>query len=234
MRTASRLPNVASTSGAGDALDDLERDHRQVETMFARASLTTGEHRARLVRYIAYALTVHAELEEKVVYRAIAATVGSGELLIDRAEDEHDEMKQIIARLAKANGDEVELVDDLRALQLVVLQHVAVEEGSVFPAFREAATTAAMTDLETKAAKARAAAPPPPEEGGESIAELVGEAVAGVVGKVREVMTGDGAKSASKRASAAKKSTTKATSGPRKAPAAQKRSSSRSTTRGAR
>jgi hemerythrin superfamily protein len=171
MRSVSRLSSSSSTIGTGDALDRLEQDHRQVETLFAQASLSPGVTRARTVRLITHALTVHARLEEEVIYPAIADALGAGRSLVDKAVAEHDEMKGLIARLERTDPSDVEVLDDLRALHLLVQQHVAVEEGEVFPVFRARASAAEMDGLTRKADRARGAAPSPPAEDGNGHAE---------------------------------------------------------------
>ena len=158
MRTAMRLPPESSTTGTGDALDELERDHRDVEQLFARASLTDGERRLAILPNIVEALTVHAQVEEDVVYPAIAAAVGGGDVLTDQSTGEHAEIKELVERLAQTSTDGPQLVADLRELQLVVQAHVAVEEGELFPAYRAQATKKQLKQLSVAAGKTRAAA----------------------------------------------------------------------------
>jgi hemerythrin superfamily protein len=159
MHDAQRLPPEASTTGSGDALDRLERDHRLVEQLFARASLVRGEARVRLVADIVEALTAHATLEEEVVYPAIAGAVIGGDLLTERHRAEHDEMKQLLERVGGATSDGSTLEADLRALQLTVQAHVAVEEGELFPAYRAAASPKDVRQLTKTANQARRATP---------------------------------------------------------------------------
>jgi hemerythrin superfamily protein len=158
MRTAMRLPPESSTTGTGDALDLLERDHRDVEQLFARASLTNGDRRVEILPDIVQALTAHAQVEEDIVYPAIAAAIGGGDLLTERSVGEHAQIKSLVDRLAQASTDSPELVEDLRELQLVVQAHVAVEEGELFPAYRVQASAKQIKQLTDAAAKARAAA----------------------------------------------------------------------------
>jgi hypothetical protein len=162
MRTSTRLPSESSTIGTGDALDLLQQDHRRVETLFARSALVSGPAWAETVAMITQELTTHAELEETVVYPALAAALGPGGPLVDRAQAEHDDIKGLLERLSKATGEGVSDVQDLRALQLAVQQHVTVEEGELFAAFRLAASPQALAELDRQAAEARAKAPPPP------------------------------------------------------------------------
>jgi hemerythrin superfamily protein len=155
MRDATRLPPDSSTTGTGDALDELEREHRFVEQLFARATLVEGAARLALLPEIVAALTSHADYEEDIVYPAVAQAVGGGELLADRHRAEHDEMRQLLARLESATADGPELVADLRDLHLVVQAHVAVEEGELFPAYRAAAAPGETEQLAKKSNRVR-------------------------------------------------------------------------------
>jgi hemerythrin superfamily protein len=173
MRTASRLPAAASTSGTGDALDLLERDHRRVEALFARSALVTGQAWRETVARIVHELTVHGALEEQVVYPAVADVLGTGGSLIDEAIDDHAEIKALVARLKGARGEDAQELDDLRRLQLTVQQHVTIEEGEVFPAYRRLATDEALRELDASAADARGAAPTPPDPDGDAGLEVL-------------------------------------------------------------
>jgi hemerythrin superfamily protein len=161
VRAAPRLPASASTIGTGDALDQLQRDHRKVEALFARAALEPA-HRRETIAQIAQELSTHADLEEAVVYPAIEAALGAGASLLAHSEAEHDEMRALLDRLAGARDDDDADLDDLRSLQLLVQQHVAVEEGEVFPAYRQMATAADLERLDQEATRARADGAPSP------------------------------------------------------------------------
>jgi hemerythrin superfamily protein len=159
MRDAQRLPPEASTSGAGDALERLERDHRVVEQLFARISLLHGEARLALVGPLVEALTAHAAIEEEAVYPAIAAAVTGGDLLTDRHQAEHDEMKRLLDRIGSAAAADDELEADLHELQLTVQAHVAVEEGELFPAYRASASSRDVRQLTKSAGQVRRRVP---------------------------------------------------------------------------
>jgi hemerythrin superfamily protein len=154
LREAERLSPVDSTTGTGDVLEQLERDHRRVEGLFARSALCDGRDRLDVMAEIVDALTLHAELEETVVYPAIEKTLNAGGVLIDRSRDEHDEMKTLLDRLAAADRDDDAFLTDLRELQLAVQAHVAVEEAEIFPAFRTTASPDVVRDLTDRARKA--------------------------------------------------------------------------------
>jgi hemerythrin superfamily protein len=159
MHDAQRLPPEASTTGTGDALDRLERDHRSVEQLFARVSLLHGEERLAIIAAIVEALTAHATLEEEVVYPAIAEVVAGGGLFVDRHRAEHEEIERLLDRVGSTTSDGPDLEADLRTLQLTVQAHVAVEEGELFPAYRAAASPKDVRQLTKTADQARRAAP---------------------------------------------------------------------------
>ncbi len=155
MRTASRLDATLSGADQGDALSQLETDHRRVESLFARASLAPhGPARQALVAQILEALTVHAELEETVVYPRIAQALPAAPWLVETSVEDHDEMRAVMAVLGEAQ-DEQSVLIGLRALQLIVQAHVAVEEGEIFPAFRQMATPDTLRTLDDEAATHR-------------------------------------------------------------------------------
>jgi hemerythrin superfamily protein len=177
MRDLQRLSPDSSTTGGEDVLDGLERDHRHVEQLFAQASLLVGARRLSVLPQIVQALELHASIEEKIVYPAIEAAVGGGDILVERSRDDHEEMKGLLARVSGAELDDGQLAEHLRALQLVVQSHVAVEEGEVFPAYRRVATAEDLRSLTAKGDKAR----------GKGAADLTAPGAADPIGPVDEL-----------------------------------------------
>lgn len=147
MRDAMRLESVESTAGGGDVLDRLQRDHREVETLFARASSLRGANRLAVLDELARSLSIHAGLEERVVHRALAELVPGGTALANRADQLHDAMGDLAAHLQSADDNDQTTATKLSALQRVVQLHVSVEEGALFPALRNALDAAGLVAL---------------------------------------------------------------------------------------
>lgn len=166
IRTASRLDASASGSDQADALADLETEHRLVEALFARANLGQEPERSLIAAEIAAALRAHAELEETVVYPAVGEVLAGAPWLIDTSIAEHDEMRLLLAALEDAT-DELSVMAALRALQIAVQAHVAVEEGEIFPAFRQMAGPDAVAALNREADKVRSQSRPEEPRGDE-------------------------------------------------------------------
>jgi len=111
-------------------IDLLTEDHRRVEALFSDFQ-DTGDDLTAFA--ICDELTRHTELEEREVY-PLLRDVDGGAALVDEAEREHAEAKQLIARSREASGDE--LVDVMDELQRAVDHHVSEEESTMFPKLR--------------------------------------------------------------------------------------------------
>jgi len=131
-----------------DVIKLLESDHREVEELFAKAESTNGAAKQQVVTRLATELTIHAEAEETLVYPAMRAA-GLDEL-VDEAESEHQQVKELVARLETmdATGDEVDPV--LAELKADVSHHVEEEESEGFPKFRSATDQDTLQSLATQ------------------------------------------------------------------------------------
>jgi iron-sulfur cluster repair protein YtfE (RIC family) len=138
-----------------DVIKLLETDHREVEDLFAKAEANNGAAKAQVVSKIADELTLHAEVEESVVYPAMRQA-GLDDL-VNEAEEEHQKVKDLIARL-EADSASSQVDGVLGELKSNVSHHVEEEENEAFPKFRAAVNQSTLDALgeEVEAAKARA------------------------------------------------------------------------------
>jgi hemerythrin superfamily protein len=118
-----------------DGLEFLASQHRDVEQRFAAYRESPSEP---AVREICQMLTLHAEIEEKVLYPEVRRIVDDGDDLADEAEAEHALAKTIIARIYDSPPPDLQPV--VSELEHVVSAHVGSEESTLFPALREAGT----------------------------------------------------------------------------------------------
>ena len=115
-----------------DVIKLLETDHREVEDLFGKAESTSGAAKQQVVTKIATELTVHAEVEEEIVYPAMRAA-GLDDLVAE-AEREHQTVKE----LESMDGATQEIDPVLAELKADVEHHVQEEESEAFPKFRDA------------------------------------------------------------------------------------------------
>ena len=120
-----------------DLFDALSRDHRDVEHLFARYAETHDDADAR---EICDALTLHAEVEEQVLYPELRRIVDDGDDMANVAEAEHAAIRLLIARVLRVPADRLDAAD--RRARTGVEGHVAAEEGDLFPRLRESGADA--------------------------------------------------------------------------------------------
>jgi len=122
---------------AQDAIKLLKADHDEVEALFAqyeKQKKRDGGQKSDLIEKICTALTVHAQIEEEIFYRAARDALDQeGDELLDEAEVEHSSIKSLVDQLeGMFPGDE--LCDaKVKVLSEYVKHHVKEEEGELFP-----------------------------------------------------------------------------------------------------
>ncbi len=123
-----------------DAFTILQEDHRKVEQLFDQFE-QTGDYGVAM--QVCEELTVHAMVEEELVYGLYRSKVDSGEA--DEARQEHQQAKDIIVRI-EAMGPEGEgLREAVQELRAAVEHHVRDEENTMFPKMLEALPETAPT-----------------------------------------------------------------------------------------
>jgi hemerythrin superfamily protein len=106
---------VSTAIAYEDAVDLLDSDHKLVQKLFIQYQTfhefsAPEADRQMLAERICATLTVHTQIEEEIFYPAVRDATGD-DTLIDHAEEEHQEAKDLIARI-QAMGPEDEGYDD--------------------------------------------------------------------------------------------------------------------------
>jgi len=113
-----------------DAIALLEADHQRVETLFTDYQSAGSDMTQKLdiAQVICLELTIHAMLEEELFYPAFREATG-GDELVDEAEREHQEVKDLIASVQEPR----DLDAVMKRLQQAVEHHVQEEREKIFP-----------------------------------------------------------------------------------------------------
>ena len=117
-----------------DAIGLLEQDHREAEAFFAQFE-QDEERQPALARKICLALTVHATIEEEILYPAAREAASSD--LLDEAEVEHAAAKELIAEIEAMRPNDRLFAARVKVLGEYVKHHIAEEEGKLFPMLRD-------------------------------------------------------------------------------------------------
>lgn len=139
-----------------DVIALIEEDHREVEELFSQfETADDAGKRAQLGERIIQELTIHAELEEAILYPAIKRALPDGKALIDHATEEHKEAERLIERLDGTDPDDSDVRQGFSRLRSSVEEHVQEEENEVLPKFEAAVSRDQLEKLGAQFDKAK-------------------------------------------------------------------------------
>jgi hemerythrin superfamily protein len=125
-----------------DALTLLEEEHRAVEKLFdafKRAEDGDLERKATLVQRACEMLTMHAIVEEEILYPAAQAALGKDDQPdVDEAYVEHFLVKTLIEKFTTMKAGDEGFDATFKVLTESVGHHVEEEESELFPELRKA------------------------------------------------------------------------------------------------
>jgi hemerythrin superfamily protein len=122
-----------------DAITTLTQDHQKVDALFTRFSsgAADGERRG-MVEEIVRELSVHAAIEEQVLYPVVAEEVPGGQELVDESLQEHQLVKETLTLIERLGPESPEVDELVGSLIQHVRHHVQEEERELFPQLRQA------------------------------------------------------------------------------------------------
>lgn len=184
-----------------DVIEILSEDHREVEAMFTELetlmktrSGSDDELRKDLAEQITIELVRHSVAEEVAVYPQVKTKVSEEEA--ERAKQEHAEAEKTMKALEKLDPDDPSFEQEMRKLMSEIREHVAEEEGEMFPHMREIMTQDELVDLGKRVETIKAMAPtrPHPAVPNDPGKRLAVGPVAGLFDRLRDMASGRGLK----------------------------------------
>jgi len=182
-----------------DVIEILTTDHREVEAMFIELetlmktrSGTDDELRKDLADQITIELVRHAVAEEVAVYPMVKEKVSEEEA--ERAKREHAEAEETMKRLESLDSEDPTFEQEISKLMNEIREHVAEEEGEMFPRMREVFSPEELTELgkRVEAIKAMAPTRPHPSVPNDPGKRLAVGPVAGLFDRLRDLASGRG------------------------------------------
>jgi hemerythrin superfamily protein len=118
-----------------DALALLKAEHRLVNALFTQyesaADISTKQ---MIAEQVFTALEIHGQLEDDVFYPAYETMTGkNGTQLVADSRLAHEHVKELLIELRDIDLDEETFEAKFQELMHTVEQHVAQEEGEMFP-----------------------------------------------------------------------------------------------------
>ena len=181
---------MGDTTTGRDAIELLTSDHAEVNQMFVQVeALPEGESRDRLVREIVRELSVHAAIEEQILYPAMRKALPDGDTLVQEAIDEHQQVKETLSAIERADSAAeqqpllVQLIGNVR-------HHVDEEETELFPKLRASIGQGELQAMGAELAQAKKMAPthPHPNAPNTPPGNVVGGAAAALLDKARDAL----------------------------------------------
>jgi hemerythrin superfamily protein len=184
--------NPAMTGTRADAIELLTSDHREVEQFFRQYEAAAHDdgvaHHA--AEEIIKELSVHAAVEEMILYPMMRKVAPEEEGLVDHSLEEHQEVKELLAKVDGKPANDAAVRQTFGKLKSSVEEHVSEEEGKLFPALRKHVKEDELMQMGEKMAKAKAMAPthPHPKAPNTPPGNLVAGPFAALADKVRDFL----------------------------------------------
>jgi hemerythrin superfamily protein len=128
-----------STDSPRDAVALLKQDHRTVSALFDEFEKADEEEQSAIAQRVCQLLTVHATIEEELLYPAAkeAFEDEEDEDLVNEAEVEHGSAKELIAKIEAMSSDDEHFKATVMVLGEYIKHHVKEEEGELFPQLKK-------------------------------------------------------------------------------------------------
>ncbi len=138
-----------------DVVSQLLDDHRRAESLYHQCS--AGEDvdtQKEALDDLVNELTLHAEIEEQLVYPAMRTTLPDGDQIVDHALEEHQDVKAKLAKLKGSDPSDDEVASDIRDMMALVNGHVT-EEEQLLAEFKDMYGPIALSELTEESKKLR-------------------------------------------------------------------------------
>jgi hemerythrin superfamily protein len=129
-----------------DPIAMLKKDHREVEELLTKLqdSKQPGTRRRGLVDKVVQGLTLHMEMEERVLYPVVARELGAEPA--EEAEIEHRLAREALTHLQQMS-DEPGFGAVVDMLKAGIKHHVKEEEKEIFPQLKRKLDRATLLEL---------------------------------------------------------------------------------------
>ncbi len=184
---------MTSNPAAGDVIDILTNDHREVTTLLAEIqSATDPEVRRDLADTAISELVRHAVAEEMYVYPAIEKHLPNGKEEVEHDKKEHDDVVKLMKQIEDVDSADPRFLELIREMDSQLRHHMTDEEADQFPQLRAHIPADELVELAGKVETAKKLAPTRPHPSAphsELFHKSIGAGV-GMVDRIRDKLTG--------------------------------------------
>jgi hemerythrin superfamily protein len=129
----------AASDAPRDAVALLKQDHRTVEELFEQFEEADDDQLQAIAERVCQLLTVHAQIEEEILYPAAKEAFEDEEELdlVNEANVEHQSAKDLIAKIEGMTPEDETFKATVKVLGEYIKHHVKEEEGELFPGLKK-------------------------------------------------------------------------------------------------
>lgn len=131
-----RATPASKRGSSKDAVTLLKQDHRQVAALIDEIEDAEGRELETIAERICALLTVHAQIEEELLYPAAREALDDTDLVAE-ALVEHATAKDLIAKIEGMSASDEEYKATATVLGEYVKHHVKEEESELFPQLKK-------------------------------------------------------------------------------------------------
>lgn len=174
-----------------DAVTVIKHDHNEVEQRFLQYEARSADL-DEVVAEVVRLLSVHAAMEEQLLYPVVRVKVEGGADIADHAIEEHQQVKRVLADIEKLEPGSGVLDVRIRALIDTVRHHVEEEEGELLPKLEAAVDRRRLDQMGDLMERAKGLLPthPHPLVPGTATAQLLAGPWASIADHVRDFVGG--------------------------------------------
>lgn len=133
-QTSARAKRGRSASSASSAVKLLKQDHREVAEALEEFESADHEEKQSIAQRICKMLTVHAQIEEELLYPAARDVLDAKDAhLVAEARVEHASVKDLIQQVEQRAELDEEYEAKVEVMGEYVKHHVSEEEKELFP-----------------------------------------------------------------------------------------------------
>jgi len=195
--SARSRPAQKRTTRQRDVIALLKADHAAGTQLFRRyqsLSERALKSRRQVAERVIKELSIHAAVEEQILYPNVRVAVPNGKSLVTEAIDEHQSVKEALAALDKCAPDSAEFDELMTRIRDEVRHHVKEEESrdGILGQLRKHASREELVEMAkmTRAAKKMAPTRPHPNAPSTPPGNVVVGLAAAVVDKARDTIAG--------------------------------------------
>lgn len=154
----------ARSASTNDAIELIKHDHREVIGLFARFNAASSvAAREKLAHRIVRELSIHATIEEEILYPALRKAGIAEEVL--KALEAHHAAKLLLLEISKLDPESDRFVAKMEVLQDSALLHIREEEEVLLPQLSRLSSATERESMGRQLAEAKKAAPTRPHPG---------------------------------------------------------------------